>query len=110
MTQVSFISLMLFVALSLSSCQRTVVQADKETEPVLRLPITTVSAETMFDRLLLSGSVFALPDHSIKVSPGIAGKLVDITVTPGKQVTRGQMIALLDSRQLTDQVNQAHAK
>jgi len=102
--------LLLSVAISLSSCQKSVVQPEEESTTVLKLPVTRVSVESISEQVLLPGLVLALPDHSVKVSPGIAGKLVDVQASPGQHVAKGQIIARIDSRQLTDQVNSAHAK
>jgi RND family efflux transporter MFP subunit len=95
---------------SLSACQKASEQTEEESKSVLRLQMTRVSTEDLSEQLALPAIVLALPDHSVKVSPGIAGKLVDVQVSPGQQIVRGQVIARLDSRQLTDQVNSAHAK
>ncbi|HEY9772651.1 MAG TPA: efflux RND transporter periplasmic adaptor subunit [Planktothrix sp.] len=85
-------------------------EADPRAEPVLKLPITKVKVETLSEKLSLPGTVLALPDRSVKVSPGVAGKIVDVKVTPGQQVQKGSVIALLDNRQPQEQVNQARAK
>jgi RND family efflux transporter MFP subunit len=83
---------------------------DKEAKTILRVPITRVVEQSVSDQLDLPGVVFALPDRSVKVSPGVAGKVVDVRVSPGEHVTKGQVIALLDNRQLTEQLRQARAK
>jgi RND family efflux transporter MFP subunit len=96
---------------SLSGCTKPNLQMPgEEIKTKLHLPVTQVDVRNLSERLSLPGIVFALPDHSVKVAPGIAGKLVDVKVAPGQPVSTGQVIALLDSRQLTGQVNQAHAK
>ena len=46
----------------------------------------------------------------MKVSPGISGKLVDVKASPGDRVKKGQVIAILDCRQLKDVVNETHAR
>jgi RND family efflux transporter MFP subunit len=105
--------------LSLSSCTKTVEtegregkegKEEKETKIVLKVPITRVSVERMAQTLALPGVVFALPDHSVKVTPGVAGKVVDVRVSPGDHVNKGQVVALLDNRQMTELLRQAHAK
>jgi RND family efflux transporter MFP subunit len=100
---------LLSTALSLSSCTKATVE-EKETSTILREPITRVVVESLSERLSLPGVVLALPDHSVKVSPGVAGKVVDVRVSPGQHVNKGEVIALLDNRQLTEQLRQAHAK
>ena len=114
MTLLSFLALVFVAVLSLCSCQQAVAPTPelqrKETIVPLRLPIVKAEKETLSENLVLPGFVLALPDHSVKVSPGVAGKLVDIKVGSGAPVRKGQVIALLDSRQLSNQVHQAQAK
>jgi HlyD family secretion protein len=117
MTLLPFIALVFVTVLSLCSCQQALVpatpsvpQSEKTTPVVLRLPIVQVGRETLVESLVLPGFVLALPDRSVKVSPAMAGKLIDIKVSSGCQVKKGQVIAVIDARQLTNQVNQAHAK
>lgn len=96
---------------SLSSCAHQSAPVEKsEVKTVLRMPIVRVVTETMSETLSLPAVVFALPDRSVKVTAGVAGKIVDVKVSPGQHVTKGQIIALLDNRQLTEQLRQAHAK
>ena len=90
--------------------KKTEKTEDKDQKIVLRLPITQVVVDTAAQMLTLPGVVFALPDRSVKVSPGVAGKVVDVKVSPGQHVNKGQVIALLDNRQLTEQLRQARAK
>jgi len=107
------ISIAIFAGLCLNSCKSVPAQTQAEasnSQPALQLPITSVTIRTLYDQLALPGIVFALPDHSVKVSPGVAGKLLDVRVSPGQPVQKGQVIAILDARQLTDQASQAHAK
>ena len=106
----SNIFLLVSAAITLSSCQKSDVQTEVESKAVLKLPVTLVAVESLAEQVSLPATVLALPDHSVKISPGIAGKLVEVMASPGQRVTKGQVIARIDSRQLTDQVNSAHAK
>jgi len=111
MRQISLFLVALAAVSTLTSCQKAEVKTEAEPHrAALRLPITVVKVQTLSEQLQLPGIVFALPDRSVKVSPGIAGKLIDVKVSPGQEVVRGQAIAVLDSRLLTNQVNQANAK
>jgi RND family efflux transporter MFP subunit len=86
---------------------------DKEktkTKTLLRVPISNVEVKMMSEQLTLPGVVFALPDYSVKVSPGVSGKIVEVKVSPGQKISKGQVIALLDNRQLLEQLRQAKAK
>jgi cobalt-zinc-cadmium efflux system membrane fusion protein len=108
MSMSRFLLFILIGTMGLTSCTKPT--EEKKAQPALRLPITSAQAETITDQLILPGVVLALPDRSVKVSPGVAAKLHDVKVVPGQQVTQGQLIAVLDSRQLAQQVSQAHAK
>jgi len=100
------------MAVSLSGCQmggHKDSTAEDSSAPVVSLPLTRVKQEDFQHTVSLPGTVVALPDHSIKVSPAIAGKLVAVYVVPGEHISRGQVIAELDSRQLTQKLNEAIA-
>jgi RND family efflux transporter MFP subunit len=58
--------------------------------------------------VVIPGTVTALPDHSVKISPAMSGKLVAVLVEPGQQVARHQLIARLDDRHIKDQIEQAN--
>jgi membrane fusion protein (multidrug efflux system) len=50
-----------------------------------------------------------LPDHSVSVTPNLAGKITKVLVVPGQVVSKGQLIALLDDQQLVAQLQQTTA-
>jgi RND family efflux transporter MFP subunit len=101
---VSFLLLVL-----LAGCQKAIPAEDPTPVPVVRLPITQVQHQNLSNIVTLTGMVNALPDHSVKVSPAVAGKLIAVLVVPGQRVRRGQIIARLDNRQVKDQIAQADA-
>jgi RND family efflux transporter MFP subunit len=101
---VSFLLLVLLVG-----CQRANPAEDPAPTPVVRLPITQVQRQNLSNIVTLTGMVNALPDHSVKVSPAVAGKLIAVLVVPGQRVHRGQIIARLDNRQVKDQIAQTDA-
>ncbi len=55
------------------------------------------------------GAVAALPNHSIKLSPAMTGKLVQVNAIVGQFVHQGEIVAKLDSRQAEEQLQQAEA-
>ncbi len=93
----------------LTGCGNAKPAEESAPAPALRLPIVHVSRADLPNLINLSGTVNALPDHSVKVSPAVAGKLISVSAVPGQRITRGQVIAKLDSRQATDQLAQANA-
>ncbi len=81
--------------------------AENEPEHHVQLPIITVKRTVVPQTIEFPGKVSALPDHSVSISPNIAGKITKVMIVPGQQVLKGQLIALLDDRQLRAQLQQA---
>src|SRR5437016_3586374 len=94
----------------LVGCTHTPSIEEQAPSPALHLPLTRVTSETIFQRVSLPATVTPLPDHSVKISSTIAGKLTAVYVQPGQAVSKGQVVATLDATQLQDAVNQQHAK
>jgi HlyD family secretion protein len=93
----------------LAGCQSAKPAEDPAPPPVVRLPIARVQRQDLTSIARLTGTVNALPDHSVKVSPAVAGKLTSVLVVPGQRITRGQLLARLDDRQSTGQLAQTNA-
>jgi len=87
-----------------------VEEDENAAQPALRLPLTRVATQTIYRRVSLPAVVTPLPDHSVKVSSTLTGKLTAVLAQPGQAVVKGQVLALLDATQLRDALNQAHAK
>lgn len=81
--------------------------ADHEGDKVVTLPLVTVRSEMLNHKLELPGHVNALPDHSVAVTSFITGKIDRLLVVPGQRVKKGQLIAVLDDRQIRAQLQQA---
>jgi RND family efflux transporter MFP subunit len=76
---------------------------------IVHLPAAVVKEKNVSRQIVISGIVSARPDHSVKVSPALVGKLVNVFVVPGQPVKCGQIIAKLDDRHVHDQLEQAKA-
>lgn len=101
-------------ALILQACTKVQEQpakpgAEPEAEHHVSLPTMRVQTTSIQKRLTFPGTVTALPDHSVSVTPNIAGKITTVYVVPGQHVAKGQLIALLDDRQLKAQLQQMTA-
>ncbi|WP_218082791.1 efflux RND transporter periplasmic adaptor subunit [Anthocerotibacter panamensis] len=96
-------------ALLLTACQTTPAP-EEAPAPVVQVPMTRVQRIDLVSTISIPGTVVALPDRSLKISPAVAGKLVAVLAVPGQQVHQGQLLARLDSRQATDQLNQSAAQ
>jgi len=81
----------------------------QKTNEAVRLPVAIVKVKNVSRQIVIPGIVSALPDHSVKISPAVAGKLVEVYVIPGQSVKHGQAIAKLDDRHIRDQLDQAKA-
>jgi len=98
--------------LMLSACQAsssTPAASGYSSPSPLRLPVISVQRQNLPIVVSLPGTVSALPNEAVKISPVVPGRIIAIPVVPGQQVRRGQVIAQLDSQQLKEQLSQANA-
>lgn len=102
-------SILLLLILFGCQAKNTPAPDKAEAAPIVNLPTALVTRQNIQTEVNISGTVGTLPNTSAKVSPALAGKLVAVNVIPGQQVTKGQIIARLDNRQATDQLNQSTA-
>jgi RND family efflux transporter MFP subunit len=83
------------------------VGKDSARKPV-QVAVEVTKAVNVKRFVIIPGIVSSLPDHSIKISPAIAGKLVSVFVVPGQHVSRNQLIAKLDDRHILGQIEQSN--
>lgn len=105
--RVSCVLLLLLSACQISSSTPTT--SASSSPAVVRLPVIRVQRQNLPIVLSIPGTVSALPNQSVKVSPVVPGRIVAIPVVPGQQVRRGQVIAQLDPSQLKAQLEQSTA-
>lgn len=84
-------------------------EEEPEPEHHVSLPTMRVTTTMVQKHLTFPGKVTALPDHSVSVTPNLAGKITKVLVVPGQVVSKGQLIALLDDQQLVAQLQQTTA-
>lgn len=104
--------MLLLCASLLQACtKQEVIKHEEEVEPEhhVSLPTMRVTATLVQKHLTFPGKVMALPDHSVSITPNIAGKITKVLVVPGQKVSKGQLIALLDDQQLVAQLQQTTA-
>ena len=70
--------------------------------------VTPVKKTTIREIGIFTGTV--LPDSRFIVAPKVAGKLEKLFVNIGDEVTRGELIAVLDDDEYVQQVDQARAE
>jgi membrane fusion protein, heavy metal efflux system len=90
-------------ALSLVACigchdqAGTPVQDTPEKAPI---DVATVHPQSVTDRLVLSARVEPDPTRVVHIYSQITGRLVELYVRPGQDVTRGQTIGLIQSSEI----------
>ena len=71
--------------------------------------VTHVTRSDIQEVVTVSGSVAALPNHDVRVSSLVPGRMAEMKVAEGDSVKSGEVIAQLDARPLHDQLLQAEA-
>lgn len=66
-------------------------------QPIANLKVETVHAENGGNALEIPGRVEADPEHLVHVYAPLSGRLLNLTLTPGQEVRKGQTIATLES-------------
>lgn len=100
----------MFAICLLAACQPKEAHVEPESHEehqAVTLPLMQVKKELVSKALEIPGHVSALPDHSVQVTPHITGKIEHLLVVPGQHVKKGQLIAVLDDRQIQAQLQQA---
>ena len=81
---------------ALAGCQRHEPAAEAEL-PKVNLKVETVYARPLADGLDLPARVEADPAHLVHVYAPISGRLISMSLTPGQEVRKGQVIGTLQS-------------
>ena len=81
---------------------------DEVARKPLPLQFCTAKSADVKRTVVIPGVVSALPDHSVKVGPAVAGKLTAVYVVPGQHIMPNQLVARLDDRHIRDQMEQAN--
>jgi cobalt-zinc-cadmium efflux system membrane fusion protein len=91
-------------ALSLVACvgcheqASTAVQDAPEKAPI---EVATIHPQSVTDRLVLSARVEPDPTRVVHIYSQITGRLVELYVRPGQEVTKGQTIGLIQSSEIS---------
>jgi RND family efflux transporter MFP subunit len=83
--------------------------AAKPETAVAQVTVTPVTIASVSRLLQLTGSVAAVPNRDVKLSALVAGRIENLNVAEGDNVTAGQLIAKIDDHSYRDQVAQAQA-
>jgi membrane fusion protein, heavy metal efflux system len=82
--------------LMLAGCKQA-AEAPAAEQPKANLQVSTVHLENDVDVLDIPGRVEVDPEHLVHVYAPLSGRLLNLTLTPGQEVRKGQTIAMLES-------------
>jgi cobalt-zinc-cadmium efflux system membrane fusion protein len=83
--------------MTLSGCKHEAPAAAAAEQPKANLKVETVHLQNVAGVLELPGRVEADPKRLLHVYAPLSGRLLDLTLTPGQDVRKGQTIAMLQS-------------
>src|SRR5436190_20705916 len=98
-------AVLLCAALALG-CSRREAEAPAARRQVRCAPVESVEVT---DAIELRGTVSPLPDRDAQIAPQVAGRIVQLLVRQGDQITVGQPVARIDGAVLVDQAKEAEA-
>jgi HlyD family secretion protein len=82
---------------------------DPTAKPIVQVSLAVVKRENLRSTVPVTGTLAPLPDHEANAAPLAPGRIRQILVKTGDTVSKGQVIAILDSGALTGQLQQAEA-
>ena len=103
--------LAIFAALFLSACSN----ANSNTAAAARpnapssVPVTVATARRMDLPVYLTGLGSVTPSNSVSIRSRVDGQLTEVAFKEGQQVTKGQLLAVIDPRPFEVQLAQAQA-
>lgn len=65
--------------------------------PKANLRVESVHAQNVAETLQIPGRVEADPAHLVHIYPPLSGRILNLTLTPGQEIRKGQTIAMLQS-------------
>jgi membrane fusion protein, heavy metal efflux system len=82
--------------LALTGCKHEPSPAAQD-PPKANLKVETVSFQSIGDTLEIPGRVEPDPEHLVHIYAPLSGRLLNLKLTPGQEVRKGQTIAMLES-------------
>lgn len=76
---------------------------------VAEVTVTRVTRADISRLLTLTGAIMATPNHDVRVSAQVAGRVAELKVAEGDAVKAGEIVARIDDRPYRDQLRQAEA-
>jgi RND family efflux transporter MFP subunit len=98
------------VAICAAGCAKKAEEEGASSEvPTITAELGTVATQDLVDRVIVRGTITALPNQDVKVSALVPGRVMMLKVAEGDAVTAGQVLAEIDPQPLRDQKRQAAA-
>lgn len=100
---------LLVLALSPACAKKAEEEGGAVAVPTIVADVGRVTRQDLVERLVVRGSITALPNEDVRISALVPGRVMMLRVAEGDQVTAGQVVAEIDPRPLEDQKRQAVA-
>jgi len=84
------------LAFTVAGCNHDTSQTAND-PPKVNLKVETIHAQSIGNVLELPGRVEADPAHLVHIYAPLSGRIMDMSLTPGQEVHKGQTIAMLQS-------------
>jgi len=96
--------------LFVSACAKQATEEGAAADvPTITADIGKVTRQDLVQRLVVRGTITALPNEDVRISALVPGRVMLLRVAEGDAVTAGQVVAEIDPRPLEDQKRQAAA-
>lgn len=89
-------ALSILAASLLSGCKASSPPEEAQ-QPTANIAVGTVHAQAIEDALSIPGRVEADPNHLVHLYAPLSGRLLNMTLVPGQEVRKGQVVAELQS-------------
>ena len=100
----------LVTSLLLPACAKKAEEEGAAVEvPTITADVGKVTRQDLVERLLVRGTIAAVPNQDVRISSLVAGRIMMLRVAEGDAVAPGQVVAEIDPRPLEDQKRQAAA-
>jgi RND family efflux transporter MFP subunit len=104
------VAMALGCGLLINGCSKKTEEEGAAVEvPTIVADVGKVARQDLVDRLLVRGTITAVPNQDVRISALVPGRVTMLKVAEGDSVAAGQLVAELDPRPLEDQKRQAAA-
>jgi cobalt-zinc-cadmium efflux system membrane fusion protein len=100
MTRIESLLLLALLATPVTGCKSTPPPHSENQPTNVGVETTVVHSQQSTDYLQVPARVMADPSHVVHIYPPISGRLFDLHVLPGQEVTKGQAIAQIQSNDI----------